>query len=226
MVIVILNWNGKHLLEQFLPSVVRYSSGAGLYVIDNASTDGSVSFLQEHYPQIKIVQNAENYGYARGYNEGLKHIPADVYCLLNSDVEVTPHWLEAPIHIFAHEPQVSILQPKIKSYKQKNYFEYAGAAGGYIDKYGFPYCRGRVFDTIEEDTGQYEEQTPIFWASGACFFIRASVFEHLGGFDEDFFAHQEEIDLCWRAQNEGYKVYYTSLRRSNTRARKYTKGVP
>lgn len=211
MVIVILNWNGKHLLEQFLPSVVCYSSGVGLYVIDNASTDGSVLFLQEHYPQIKIVQNAENYGYAKGYNEGLKHIPADVYCLLNSDVEVSPHWLEAPMHIFAHDPQVSILQPKIKSYKQRNYFEYAGAAGGYIDKYGFPYCRGRVFDTIEEDTGQYEEQTPIFWASGACFFTRASVFEHLGGFDEDFFAHQEEIDLCWRAQNEGYKVYYTPL---------------
>ena len=191
MVVVILNWNGKHLLEQFLPSVVAYSIGAELYVIDNASTDGSVAFLQAHYPQIKIVQNPENYGYAKGYNEGLKHIPADVYCLLNSDVEVIPHWLEAPMDIFAQQPKVSILQPKIKSYKQKNYFEYAGAAGGYIDKYGFPYCRGRVFDSIEEDKGQYEEQTPIFWASGACFFIRKA------------------IDLCWRAKNKGYEVYYT-----------------
>ena len=164
MVVVILNWNGKHLLEQFLPSVVAYSTEAELYVIDNASTDGSVAFLSAHYPQIKIVQNPENYGYAKGYNEGLKHIPADVYCLLNSDVEVTQHWLKAPIEIFAQQPEISILQPKIKSYKQKNYFEYAGAAGGYIDKYGFPYCRGRVFDSIEEDKGQYDQQIPIFWA--------------------------------------------------------------
>ena len=206
MVVVILNWNGKHLLEQFLPSVVAYSTGAELYVIDNASTDGSVTFLQAHYPQIKIVQNPDNYGYAKGYNEGLKQIPADVYCLLNSDVEVTPHWLEAPMDIFAQQPKVSILQPKIKSYKQKNYFEYAGAAGGYIDKYGFPYCRGRVFDSIEEDKGQYDQQIPIFWASGACFFIRKAVFDELKGFDEDFFAHQEEIDLCWRAKNKGYQV--------------------
>ena len=209
MVVVILNWNGKHLLEQFLPSVVAYSTEAELYVIDNASTDGSVAFLSAHYPQIKIVQNPENYGYAKGYNEGLKHIPADVYCLLNSDVEVTQHWLKAPIEIFAQQPEISILQPKIKSYKQKNYFEYAGAAGGYIDKYGFPYCRGRVFDSIEEDKGQYDQQIPIFWASGACFFIRKAVFHELKGFDEDFFAHQEEIDLCWRAKNKGYEVYYT-----------------
>ncbi|MEB3004380.1 glycosyltransferase family 2 protein [Capnocytophaga sp. G2] len=208
--VVILNWNGMHLLEQFLPSVVTYSKEADLYVIDNASTDESIAFLQKYYPQVRIIQNTHNYGYAKGYNEGLKHISADIYCLLNSDVQVTPHWLEAPMTIFGQQSQISILQPKIKSYRQKNLFEYAGAAGGYIDKYGYPYCRGRIFDAIEEDKGQYEDNKEIFWASGACFFIRKSVFDILQGFDEDFFAHQEEIDLCWRAQNKGYKVYYTS----------------
>ncbi len=206
--VVILNWNGRSLLEQFLPSVVKYSKEATVYVADNASTDDSVSFVKSHFPEIKIVQNTENGGYAKGYNDALSKIDSDIYCLLNSDVEVTENWLVPIINAFKESNDIAAIQPKILDYKKKSYFEYAGAAGGFIDKFGYPYCRGRIFDTLEEDTGQYNDITSIFWASGACLFIRKQVFEEVGKLDEDFFAHQEEIDLCWRIQNYGYKILY------------------
>lgn len=206
--VVILNWNGEALLERFLPSVMEYSEGADIYVVDNASTDGSVDFLKQHYPTICIVQNASNGGFAKGYNDGLKNIEADVFCLLNSDVEVTPNWLKPIKEAFNNLPDASIIQPKILDLNQKDYFEYAGAAGGFIDMFGYPFCRGRIFQTIEKDEGQYDDIKEVFWATGACMFIKSEVFSELEGFDEDYFAHQEEIDLCWRAKNAGHKVYY------------------
>lgn len=205
--IVILNWNGKNLLGQFLPSVIANSQNATVYVADNASTDNSVDFVKQTFPSVKIIQNKENGGYAKGYNDALKRIDADVFCLLNSDVEVTPNWLTPIIKTFEENKSTAIIQPKLLDYKRKDYFEYAGAAGGFIDKYGYPYCRGRIFDTIEKDNNQYKD-SDIFWASGACFFIRKSVFETLNGFDESFFAHMEEIDLCWRAHNLGFNIKY------------------
>ncbi len=207
--VVILNWNGKALLEKFLPSVMAYSEEAQVYVADNASTDDSVAFLEREYPQVKIIRNQDNYGYAKGYNEALKSVSEPYWVLLNSDVEVTENWLKSPLELFESDSQIAAIQPKLLDYKNKSFFEYAGAAGGFIDKYGFPFCRGRIFSTLEKDNGQYEQIEDIFWASGACLFIRKSVFEQLGGFDEDFFAHQEEIDLCWRIQNENLKIKYT-----------------
>ena len=207
--VVILNWNGKQLLEQFLPSVITYSQIAEIYVADNASTDNSVSFVKTHFPSVKIIQNTTNGGYAKGYNDALQNVKADVFCLLNSDVEVTEGWLQPVIKCFNKEPNTAIIQPKLLDYKRKDYFEYAGAAGGFIDQLGYPYCRGRIFDTIEKDTNQYTDAS-IFWASGACLFIRASVFQSLKGFDEAFFAHMEEIDLCWRAHNLGYDTKFVS----------------
>lgn len=206
--VVILNWNGEALLQRFLPSVTEYSQNADIYVVDNASSDGSVDFLKQNYPEIGIVQNTSNGGFAKGYNDGLKHIEADIYCLLNSDVEVTPNWLEPIKETFQDIPEASIIQPKILDLKQKDHFEYAGAAGGFIDKLGYPFCRGRIFQTIEKDEGQYNDTKEVFWATGACMFIKSEVFKSLQGFDEDYFAHQEEIDLCWRAKNAGHKVYY------------------
>ncbi|MCW2118912.1 glycosyltransferase family 2 protein [Flavobacterium sp. 7A] len=206
--VVILNWNGVALLQQFLPSVVQYSQEATLYVADNASTDESITFVQKNFPSIKIIQNKDNYGFAQGYNEALQHIEADVYALINSDIEVTENWLKPIINTFEKEPNTAVVQPKILDYKNKQYFEYAGAAGGYIDKYGYPYCRGRIFETIEKDNGQYNDEKEIFWASGACFFIRSKVYHELKGFDDDFFAHQEEIDLCWRIINKGFTIKY------------------
>lgn len=206
--IVILNWNGKQLLEQFLPSVVTYSEGADLYLADNASTDDSVEFVKGSFPSINIVQNNSNGGYAKGYNDALKHINADIYCLLNSDVEVTEGWLHPVTELFTKESNTVIVQPKILDQKQKDHFEYAGAAGGFIDKYGYPYCRGRIFNSLEKDHGQFNDTASIFWASGACFFIRKAVFQELKGFDESYFAHMEEIDLSWRARNAGYDVKY------------------
>ncbi len=205
--IVILNWNGRKLLEEFIPFVVTYSPEAAIYVADNASTDNSVAFLREHYPDIIIISNDKNYGYAGGYNKALKEVEEDIYVLLNSDVEVTENWLSPILSLFEKDNQTAIIQPKILDYYKRDYFEYAGAAGGFIDKYGFPYCRGRIFNTIEKDNGQYSD-SEIFWASGACFFIKKDVFWKLGGFDEDFFAHQEEIDLCWRAFNSNYKTRF------------------
>ena len=206
--VVILNWNGRDLLKKFLPSVVKNSENADIYIIDNQSNDDSISFISMHYPQILIIKNIENYGYAKGYNQGLKSVDADIMILLNSDIEVTENWLKPIIKTFDIEPQTAIIQPKILDYKQKNKFEYAGAAGGFVDKYGYPYCRGRIFETVEEDKNQYDEPTEIFWASGACFCVRKSVFDKLAGFDDTFFAHQEEIDFCWRAFNNGFIAKY------------------
>jgi GT2 family glycosyltransferase len=206
--VVILNWNGQKLLEQFLPSIIQHSGDAVLYVADNASTDHSISFIQSQFPQVKIIQNAGNFGFAQGYNEALKQVQEAFLVLVNSDIEVTENWL-SPLENSLHQhAKVAIVQPKILDYKDKTKFEYAGAAGGYIDRLGYPFCRGRLFDTIEEDRGQYNDAQSIFWASGACFIIRKSVFTQLQGFDTDFFAHQEEIDLCWRAKNLGHEIVY------------------
>ncbi|MES2574819.1 MAG: glycosyltransferase family 2 protein [Bacteroidota bacterium] len=208
--VVILNWNGTKLLEQFLPSVVKYSPEAVIYVADNASTDDSVAFVKTNFPTVKIVENKSNFGFAQGYNEALKHIDAEIYALVNSDIEVTENWLKPILETFENQPKTAIIQPKILDFKRKEYFEYAGAAGGFIDKYGYPFCRGRIFDTLEKDNGQYDDTCEIFWASGACFFIRSSVYKELKGFDADFFAHQEEIDLCWRAFNKKHQIKYIS----------------
>ncbi|MFM9989731.1 glycosyltransferase family 2 protein [Flavobacterium sp.] len=206
--VVILNWNGQKLLEQFLPSVIQYSKEATIYIADNASSDDSISFVKSNYPTIKIIQNKGNFGYAKGYNEALQELEEEIYALVNSDIEVTENWLQPIINLFENEPKTSIIQPKILDFKTKEFFEYAGAGGGFIDKYGFPFCRGRIFDTIEKDNGQYNDISEIFWASGACLFIRKTIFRKVNGFDTDFFAHQEEIDLCWRAFNKGYVAKY------------------
>jgi GT2 family glycosyltransferase len=208
--VVILNWNGEKLLQQFLPSILQYSENATVYVADNASTDNSIAILKSNFPTVKIIENSSNFGFAQGYNEALQFVQEPYYVLVNSDIEVTENWLKPVIELFETDPEIAIIQPKILDFKKKTHFEYAGAAGGFIDKYGFPFCRGRIFDTVEEDQGQYDEETEIFWASGACFFIRKEVYDKLKGFDADFFAHQEEIDLCWRAFNLGYKAKYTS----------------
>lgn len=207
--VVILNWNGARLLEQFLPSIVSFSDEATIYVADNASTDTSIEVVKSKFPSVKIIQNDSNYGFANGYNVALKNIEEDYYCLLNSDVEVTANWLTPILSTFENEKEIAIIQPKILDFKNKELFEYAGAAGGFIDKYGYPFCRGRIFDTIEKDLNQYDDECEIFWATGACFFVRKEVYRKLNGFDGDFFAHQEEIDLCWRAFNLGYKAKYT-----------------
>lgn len=206
--VVILNWNGKTLLEQFLPSVIKHSHLATIYVADNASTDDSIDFISSNFPSIKLIKNKENGGFAKGYNDALTQVEEPIFCLLNSDVEVTQNWLNPVLEVFEENPNTAIIQPKILDYKQKDYFEYAGAAGGFIDKYAYPYCRGRIFNTVEKDTGQYNDITNIFWASGACFFIRKEVFYDLKGFDASFFAHMEEIDLCWRAINTGHTITY------------------
>lgn len=206
--VVILNWNGKKLLEKFLPSVISNSKEASIYIADNASTDDSVSFVRSTFPEINIIENSENSGYAKGYNEALKKINEDVFCLLNSDIEVTKDWLKPILETFEEEPNTAIIQPKILDYYKRDHFEYSGAAGGYIDKYGYPYCRGRIFDTIEKDEGQFDDKADIFWSSGACLFIRKEVFTKLKGMDEAYFAHMEEIDLCWRAQNIGYDIRF------------------
>ncbi|MBZ9731056.1 glycosyltransferase family 2 protein [Salegentibacter sp. JZCK2] len=204
--VVILNWNGRDLLKQFLPSVISFSEEANIYVADNASTDDSVAFVKENFPQVKIIQNKENGGFAKGYNDALSGLTEDIFVLLNSDVEVTENWLKPILEIFNNEPKTAALQPKILDFKKKDHFEYAGAAGGFIDKYGYPFCRGRIFETLEKDYGQYNEDVPIFWASGACLVIRKNVYWEAGALDKDFFAHQEEIDLCWRIHNLGYQV--------------------
>ncbi|MDH7912393.1 glycosyltransferase family 2 protein [Winogradskyella sp. SYSU M77433] len=206
--VVILNWNGKDLLKQFLPSIIEHSENATIYVADNASTDNSVSFVSEHFPTVKIIQNIDNGGYAKGYNDALKKIQESLFCLVNSDIEVTKDWLKPVLKEFNDHPSTAIIQPKILDYKDKSKVEYAGAAGGFIDRYGYPYCRGRIFNTVEEDKGQYNDIIDIFWASGACFFIRNAVFNNLNGFDESYFAHMEEIDLCWRAFNQNHQIKY------------------
>ena len=206
--IVILNYNGKALLEQFLPSVLEYSQQATVYLADNASTDGSVAFVKEHFSKANLIINTQNGGYAKGYNDALKNLKEDVFVLLNSDVEVTQGWLSPILEAFKDTKNVVAVQPKILDYKNKDYFEYAGAAGGYIDALGYPYCRGRIFNTLEKDTGQFNDSRQIFWASGACIAVKKEAFIKAGGFDEDLFAHQEEIDLCWRMQQQAGCIQY------------------
>ncbi len=196
-------------MEKFLPSIVAYSlEDADIYVADNNSTDDSIAFLKEHYPQVRIIQNEINGGYAKGYNDALKHVDADIYALVNSDIEVTENWLKPIRAAFQEDDKTAIIQPKLLDYKDKSKFEYAGAAGGFVDFMGYPFCRGRIFMSLEQDQGQFNDVADIFWASGACFFIKSEVYHQLGGFDEQYFAHQEEIDLCWRVQNEGYSIKY------------------
>ena len=206
--IAILNWNGKKFLEQFLPSVLatRYSDFS-LHVIDNGSTDESLSFLRKHHPDIPVIELGRNLGYAEGYNEGLKQIRADYYVLLNSDVETTPDWLSAQVELLEKDRSIAACQPKILQYDKRDHFEYAGACGGWIDQLGYPFSRGRVFDDCEQDRGQYDDACPIFWASGAALLIRSTSFWEACGLDPFFFAHMEEIDLCWRLQALGYRVY-------------------
>lgn len=208
LAIVILNYNGKALLEQFLPSVLEYSKQATVYVADNASTDGSVAYIKKHFSKVQLIINTQNGGYAKGYNDALAHLKEDVFVLLNSDVEVTQGWLTPIIEAFKATSNLVAVQPKILDFKNKDYFEYAGAGGGYIDALGYPYCRGRIFNTLEKDTGQYNDTRQIFWASGACLALKKEAFVKAKGFDEDLFAHQEEIDLCWRMQQQGGIIDY------------------
>jgi GT2 family glycosyltransferase len=206
--VVILNWNGKELLKKFLTTIIERSKHcAEVIIADNASTDDSVKFLNENFPDLRIISFSENHGFAGGYNKALKEIEAEYFILLNSDVEVTEQWIEPVISFMEKNTEVACCQPKIKSWNDKHLFEHAGAAGGFIDKYGYPFCRGRMFLTLEKDTFQYNDVKEIFWATGACMFIRSKVFHEMNGFDEEFFAHMEEIDLCWRMQNKGYKIY-------------------
>ena len=206
--IVILNWNGRKFLEKFLPSVTAsVYPGKKIIVADNASADDSVIFLQQNYPQVTIIQNSSNEGFAKGYNTALKQVQADYYVLLNSDVEVTTNWIVPVIELMESDVSIAACQPKLLAYDNKGQFEYAGACGGWLDKFGYPFNRGRVFDVCETDDGQYDTVQQCFWASGAAFFVRASVYHELGGLDEFFFAHQEEIDFCWRLQLAGYKVF-------------------
>lgn len=207
LAIVILNWNGEGFLEKFLPSLLANTPDyARVIVADNASSDGSVAFLRERYPQVEVIQNDVNYGFAQGYNVALAQVEADYYCLLNSDIEVAPGWVDPVMALMDGDATIAAVQPKIRSYHDRAKFEYAGAAGGFIDKYGYPFCRGRVFETVETDNGQYDEPIDIFWATGAALFVRSDVYRALGGLDDDFFAHMEEIDFCWRVKNHGYRV--------------------
>jgi GT2 family glycosyltransferase len=207
--VVILNWNGKDLLEKFLPGVVNSVYGnLEIIVGDNASTDGSIAFLAANYPTIRIIRNDQNYGFAEGYRKILAQVTATYYVLLNSDVEVPSNWIQPVISLMESDPLIAAAQPKILWQKNKASFEYAGAAGGYLDMHGYPFCRGRIFDTVELDAGQYNDTREIFWASGAALFIRSDKWKEVGGLDPDFFAHMEEIDLCWRLKNLGYKVMY------------------
>ncbi|MGZ3836376.1 MAG: glycosyltransferase family 2 protein, partial [Mucilaginibacter sp.] len=207
--VVILNWNGIKHLREFLPSVLA-STWANLDVIvgDNGSTDGSVDFLRQNFPSVLIIQLDQNYGFTGGYNRVLEKVEADYYILLNSDVEVPVGWIEPVIALMESDPLIAAAAPKIKSFSQKDHFEHAGAAGGFIDVFGYPFCRGRMFYEIEEDRGQYEQSDEVFWATGAAMFVKSECWKLAGGFDDHFFAHMEEIDLCWRLKNAGYKVMY------------------
>ncbi len=207
--VVILNWNGKKFLAQFLPIVIKYSKDvADIIIADNDSSDDSVEFLQSNFPDVRIIINETNGGFAKGNNDALKQVDADYYILLNSDIEVTENWIMPVIQLMETDKTIAACQPKIRSFAEKEKFEYAGAAGGYIDRFGYPFCRGRIFMSIEDDTGQYDNTTEIFWATGACLFVRAELYHKFGGLDEDFFAHMEEIDFCWRLKNFGYKIMY------------------
>ncbi len=207
--VVILNWNGENLLKKFLPVLVKYSDreDTEIIVADNGSEDGSVAFVTENYSRVRVIALGENYGFAGGYNRALQQVEAGYYVLLNSDVEVTRGWLDPLVDFMDSHPEAGACMPKIKSYREKEKFEYAGAAGGFIDRFGYPFCRGRIFNAIEEDRGQYDTPMRVFWASGACMMVRADVYHEQRGLDPDFFAHMEEIDLCWRMQRSGHMVY-------------------
>lgn len=205
--VVILNWNGKQYLEKFLSIVLKNSPGAFIYVADNHSTDESVHYLKTNFPNVSVIINHANEGFAKGYNTALKQIDAQYYILLNSDVEVSVNWIEPLVNLLESQPNIGACQPKILDYNNRQKFEYAGASGGYIDKYGYPFCRGRLFNELEEDHGQFDDVKEVFWATGACMMVRAETFWKTGGFDEDYFAHMEEIDVCWRMKNLGYMVY-------------------
>jgi GT2 family glycosyltransferase len=205
--VVILNWNGIKFLKDFLPVIINYSKDdADIIIADNDSTDGSVEFLKQHFPALRIIQNKENGGFAKGYNEALIQVEHEFLILLNSDVEVSPQWIPPLLKCMEEDKNIAAAQPKMLDYFQRDHFEYAGAAGGFIDHLGYPFCRGRLFASLEKDSGQYNNTSEIFWATGACMVVRSSVFQELGGFDEEFFAHMEEIDLCWRMRNAGYKI--------------------
>ena len=206
--IVILNWNGKHHLEQFLPSVLSTTyPNYKIIVADNGSTDHSIDYLQQNFPQVELIVLKKNYGFARGYNEALKQVDADYYVLLNSDVEVQPGWLQPMIELLEGEENAAACQPKLLACTNKHLFEYAGGAGGWLDLFGYPFARGRVFDICEEDRGQFDKTEEVFWASGAAMLVKSKVYHQLHGFDDYFFAHQEEIDLCWRIHLAGYKIF-------------------
>lgn len=206
--IVILNWNGAKMLTRFLPNVLDYSrKDATVYVADNASTDNSVELLKQHFPEVRLILLDKNWGFAEGYNKALDLIDAEYYVLLNSDVEVSHHWLSPLVEFMDNHPEAAACQPKLLSEKDRDSFEYAGACGGFLDKYGYPFCRGRIFDTVERDDGQYDYDVEVLWATGACLMIRASDFKLSGGFDARFFAHNEEIDLCWRLRLMGRKIF-------------------
>ena len=206
--VVILNWNGVGMLQKFLPKVVEYSASQDVEVCvaDNGSTDESLTWLKTHCPDVRLIVLDQNYGFAEGYNRALQQVQAEYVVLLNSDVEVTPHWLDPLVEYMDAHPEVAACQPKIRSELQKTYFEYAGAAGGYLDKYGYPFCRGRVFETVEEDKGQYDTVQSVFWATGASLFIRLKDYQEVGGLDGRFFAHMEEVDLCWRLRSSGRQL--------------------
>lgn len=207
--VVILNYNGEKLLKKFLPSVIKYTDKtlSDIYVIDNDSQDGSIELLKDKFPDVKIIINSKNYGFAKGYNLGTLNITSDYIVFLNNDVEVTSNWLTPMLNLMDNNKDIGTCQPKILSFNERNKFEYAGASGGYLDYLGYPFCRGRIFDFIENDENQYDDKIEIFWSSGACFMMRNELFKKNNGFDESFFAHMEEIDLCWRIQSEGYKNY-------------------
>ena len=205
--VIILNYNGVHFLEQFMPSVVTHSSRHRIIVADNASTDSSLAFLRENYPSVEIFAFSENYGFAEGYNQALNRVENTYSILLNSDAEVTLNWIEPVLALMDQDSSIAACQPKVLAYHQKNHFEHAGAAGGYLDSLAYPFCRGRILDVTEEDQGQYDTEAPIYRATGACFFVRTQVYKDLGGFDPNFFAHMEEIDLCWRMNRAGYRLY-------------------
>lgn len=206
--IVILNYNGRNYLQKFLPSVLASTyANKRVIVADNASLDDSVAFLKEQYPEVEVILNTSNYGFAGGYNKALQQVESDYYVLLNSDVEVVAGWIEPVIALMQTDNSIAVCQPKLLDYHRKDYFEYAGAAGGWLDYLGYPLARGRMFETLEKDTQQYNDPMPVFWASGAAMFIRSHVYREVGGLDEFFFAHQEEIDMCWRIQLAGYRLY-------------------
>ncbi len=207
--IVILNWNGRLYLEAFLPGILNSAKGiAEVVIADNQSTDDSIPYLRSNFPDVKIIHTGGNFGYAGGYNRALAQIDATYFVLLNSDIEVTQNWISPVVELMDSDHSIAACQPKILSFKNRDKFEYAGAGGGFIDKYGYPFCRGRIFQSMEKDSGQYNDTAEIFWASGACMFVRAEYFKKAGGLDEDFFAHMEEIDICWRFKQLGYKIMY------------------